>query len=60
MGFRLFGEGPTTVQWYMNFQFDWYPWERFSSLLLENKFGLLMEQGLQKLQQEAQSGAATN
>jgi hypothetical protein len=60
MGFRLFGQGPITVQWYMNFQFDWYPWERFSSLLLENKFGLLMEQGLQKLQQEAQSGAAIN
>jgi hypothetical protein len=63
MGFRLVGqalEGPVTVQWYMNFQFDWYPWERFSSLLLENKFGLIMEQGLKQLQQQAQSGTDIN
>jgi len=63
MGFRLIGaqaqEG-VTVQWFMNFTFDWYPWERFSSLLLENKFGSFMEQGLKNLQQQAQSAARIN
>jgi hypothetical protein len=63
MGFRLIG-APTdrqvTVQWYMNFYFDWYPWERFSSLLLENKFGTIMEQGLRQLEQQVQSAAPTN
>jgi hypothetical protein len=44
----------------MNFYFDWYPWERFSSLLLENKFGTVMEQGLKQLEQQAQSDARKN
>jgi hypothetical protein len=43
------GKGPVTVQWYMDFRFSWYPWEKFSSLLLEKRYGLLMEQGLDKL-----------
>lgn len=63
MGFRMIGgqtPGIVTVQWYMNFQFDWYPWERFSSLLLENKFGTVMEQGLRQLQQQAQSVSLMN
>ena len=38
-----------TVQWYMDFHLRWYPWEKFSSLLLEKRFGLMMEQGLEKL-----------
>lgn len=62
MGFTLLGGDPNhvTVQWYMNFYFDWYPWERFSSLLLENKFGAVMEQGLKRLQQQAQSDSRIN
>jgi hypothetical protein len=63
MGFRLIGRSSTdvtTVQWYMNFMFDWYPWERFSSLLLEKKFGAVMEHGLRQLQAYAQSEGATN
>lgn len=63
MGFRLVGRnasGPVTVQWYMNFYFDWYPWERFSSLLLERKFGSVMERGLKQLQQQAQSDERMN
>jgi len=62
MGFKLLGAatGIVTVQWYMNFYFDWYPWERFSSLLLENKFGSVMERGLKQLQQQAQSDASIN
>jgi len=58
MGFRLLRQNPkdpVTLQWYIEFRLDGYPWERFSSLLLENKFGPLMEQGLKRVQQEAQS-----
>jgi len=38
-----------TVQWFMDFQLRWYPWEKFSSLLLEKRYGPMMEQGLDKL-----------
>ena len=38
-----------TVQWFMDFHLHWYPWEKFSSLLLEKRYGLMMEQGLEKL-----------
>lgn len=35
-----------TVQWYMDFHLCWYPWEKFSGLLLEKKYAPRMEQGL--------------
>jgi hypothetical protein len=38
-----------TVQWYMDFHLRWYPWEKFSSLLLEKRYGVMMEQGLSNL-----------
>ena len=38
-----------TVQWYMDFHLRWYPWEKFSSLLLEKRYGPMMEQGLARL-----------
>ena len=38
-----------TVQWYMDFHLRWYPWEKFSSLLLEKRYGQLMEKGLGRL-----------
>jgi len=38
-----------TVQWYMDFHLRWYPWEKFSSLLLEKRYGPMMEQGLDQL-----------
>ncbi len=38
-----------TVQWYMDFHLRWYPWEKFSSLLLEKRYGPLMEKGLGNL-----------
>jgi hypothetical protein len=38
-----------TVQWYMDFHLRWYPWEKFSGLLLEKKYGVMMELGLEKL-----------
>lgn len=38
-----------TIQWYMDFHLRWYPWEKFSSLLLEKRYGPMMEQGLDRL-----------
>jgi len=38
-----------TVQWFMDFHLKWYPWEKFSSMLLENRYGPMLEQGLAKL-----------
>lgn len=38
-----------TVQWYMDFHLRWYPWEKFSGLMFEKRYGPVMEQGLNKL-----------
>lgn len=38
-----------TIQWYMDFRLRWYPWEKFSSLLLEKRYGPVLEKGLEKL-----------
>jgi hypothetical protein len=51
-GWNIFeGSRPNTVtiQWYMDFHLRWYPWEKFSSLLLEKRYGPVMEKGLDKL-----------
>ena len=52
MGWNILGDSTAphrTVQWYMDFQFDWFPWEKFASLLLEPRYGAFMERGLQQL-----------
>ena len=38
-----------TVQWFMDFRLKWYPWEKFSSITFEKRYGPLLEQGLEKL-----------
>lgn len=43
-----------TVQWYMDFRLRWYPWEKFSSLLFESRYGQQMEKGLSRLKQVAE------
>jgi hypothetical protein len=51
-GWNIFdGSTPNmiVVQWYMDFHLRWYPWEKFSSLLLEKRYGPMMQQGLDKL-----------
>lgn len=35
-----------TLQWYIDFQLKWYPWEKFGSLFYENLYGPMMQQGL--------------
>ncbi|MFN4314959.1 MAG: SRPBCC family protein [Chitinophagaceae bacterium] len=45
------GTDSTTIQWYMDFRLRWYPWEKFSSLLLEKSYGSQLEVGLVRLRQ---------
>lgn len=48
-GWKIFpgsGDHGVTVQWYMDFQIPWYPWEKFKSLLFEKVYGSQMERGL--------------
>ena len=46
-GFTWYSAGNVTVvQWYFDFQLRWYPWEKFSSLLLESQVGVPMENSL--------------
>lgn len=40
-----------TLQWYMDFQLGWKPWQKFSSLLYESTYGVLMEKGLANLKE---------
>jgi hypothetical protein len=44
-----------TLQWYMDFHLRWYPWEKFSSLVLERSYGSKMELGLTRLKKLLQS-----
>ncbi|HUM97582.1 MAG TPA: SRPBCC family protein [Chitinophagaceae bacterium] len=57
MGWQIFPAATpntTTIQWYMNFKLRWYPWEKFSSLLLEKRYGPMMEKGLSVLKKFAE------
>ena len=40
-----------TLQWYMDFHLQWYPWQKFSSLFYEGTYGKMMENGLTNLQE---------
>lgn len=40
-----------TLQWYLDFTLTWYPWEKFSSLLYEEKYGVMMQNGLTNLKE---------
>lgn len=37
------------LQWYMDFDLKWYPWQKFGSLTYESTYGRYMEQGLQNI-----------
>ena len=47
--YEIPGTDRITVQWFMDFQLRWYPWEKFSGLMFETRYGPSMEQGLSKL-----------
>jgi hypothetical protein len=44
-----------TVNWYMEFQLRWYPWEKFRSLLLEKTYGPMLERGLSNLKKSVEN-----
>lgn len=52
--YRFAQTDSVTLQWYMDFQLSWYPWEKFSSLFFEKSYGVMMEQGLTNLKQQLQ------
>lgn len=42
----------SVLQWYFDFQLGWYPWEKFTSIILDKQLGPLMEQSLESFKQE--------
>lgn len=44
-------EDSLALQGYMDFNLKWYPWEKFSSLLLDRSYGESLMQGLQRLKE---------
>jgi hypothetical protein len=38
-----------TVQWWFDFHFRWYPWEKLSSLVYDRQMGPVMEESLGEL-----------
>ncbi len=45
-----------TLQWYMDFHLQWYPWKKFGSLFFEKTYGIMMEQGLGRLKNRVEEG----
>jgi hypothetical protein len=48
------GTDSLTLQWSMDFDLRWYPWEKFASLALEKTYAPKMEQGLMELKKKVQ------
>jgi len=40
-----------TLQWYLDFNLKWYPWQKFSSLVYEDRYGTIMQNGLSNLKE---------
>ncbi len=56
-GWQLYGYPSTdsvTLQWYMDFNLPWYPWQKFSSLFYEDTYGRMMEKGLANIKKEVE------
>jgi hypothetical protein len=49
------GEHYTVVQWYFDFHLDWYPWQKFQSIIYDKQLGPYMEASLQNLKQVIES-----
>ncbi|MBL7736984.1 MAG: hypothetical protein JNL51_16120 [Chitinophagaceae bacterium] len=51
--FTLAQSGETTVvQWYFDFRLNWYPWEKFGSIVFDKHFGTPMEKSLNNLKKK--------
>jgi hypothetical protein len=48
-----YGSEATVVQWYFDFEVNWYPWEKFGSILFDRQLGPSMERSLEKLKKNA-------
>jgi len=53
------GQQSVAVQWSLDFHLHWYPWEKFSSLLLEKRYGPVLETGLNNLKTYLESGRSS-
>ena len=42
-------ENVTVVQWYFDFHLRWYPWEKFASIIYDDRMGPGMENSLSQL-----------
>src|SRR5205085_529666 len=51
---------PVVIQWSLYFHLRWYPWEKFSSLLFEKRYGPVMEQGLNNLKNYLENNHSSN
>ncbi len=54
------GSDSTTLQWYMDFNLHWYPWEKFASLMFERSYGIRIEQGLNNLKKTVQASRTSS
>jgi len=52
--------GTLTLQWSMDFQLRWYPWEKFASLVLEKSNGQRMEIGLANIKKSSEINLSSN
>lgn len=43
-----------TLQWYMDFKLQWYPWKKFESLFFDKVYGTMMQEGLQNVKEKAE------
>jgi len=43
------GANTLTLQWYMDFKLQWYPWKKFESLFFDKVYGAMMQEGLQNI-----------
>ena len=48
-------ENVITVQWYFDFKLDWYPWQKFQSIIYDKQLGPTMEKSLENLRNLAEN-----
>jgi len=51
MRFQPLSADSLTIQWWFDFHFHWYPWERMGSFVYDRKLGPIMEESLKGLKQ---------
>lgn len=55
-GFNLHtADNTTVVQWYFDFRLNWYPWEKFGSIIFDKQLGPPMEQSLAELKKKLET-----